>query len=739
MTVDLICRAATAILLAVACVFLTIAPAAAVSFDPGLGTDDELRLVAQRLHDQTTGAPNAEALDAQVRALLDAQNRTVGDALFGAFADVKPRDDKHIDFARGYFDPIRVLSRAYALPTSTYHKSEAVADAIRTGFEYTRKHVHPGCEKPGNWWVWAKQMPDCLCDILALLADDMHPDDKAYLVSVLDYLIGEGPLKGSGYHTGKAGKDAVNVLKAGVLTGDRERIAHAQECMENEVGPYLLEPDGTPLMTVIKDEFLGVSLPYVYEGYETIVEWVRMTQGTSMALRPETSGKLTDYALGLGRWNTLNNTEVAWIGFTPYQVFWQPARTLALARTLGTLEVPRADEAKAMGAGTDAPPDGIRFWPAAETLIYRSPDFYCALVMASENRHQVSWSYKNYFLHIGQKWYYGRDGMLILASRPEDTHPNLSYTLNWNRLSGVTHDDGSVLESDQRVMEDHGYWQPAYIYCKNPFAGAAVLDGFAAAGLEVHSGNTRARKSFHFVHECDLIVMLGSGIQGRGDTVTTVHTFPTDETGLVVNGTLLALTDGTPATVETPAWIHGPAGGYYFSESGQVTLLAETREPDFEDHGNLTPDRRPEVAPGRFVSIYFDHGANPSGATYAAACYPKASLEQMPDLARDFAASASFSRDAAGHAFSYGSHTGLVFFEPGSLKGYAGDRPCFLALRGGAAALYEPSWEKCQLSLGLPFTPAPQPLPDGLALDGATLSVDVKPGVPVRWRFASSE
>ena len=149
------------------------------------------------------------------------------------------------------------------------------------------------------------------------------------------------------------------------------------------------------------------------------------------------------------------------------------------------------------------------------------------------------------------------------------------------------------------------------------------------------------------------------------------------------------------------------------------------------------------MAPGRFVSIYFDHGSNPSGAAYAAAYFPKATCDQMPDLARDFADTASHARNPAGHAFSYGSYTGLVFFESGSMEGYTADRPCFGALRGQDDArdfaLYEPSWEACPLTLGLSFTPAARPMTGNLRLNGSTLTVDVQPGVPITWRLSSPE
>ena len=719
----------------------------AVSLDLDAIRDEEIARIAQRLHEQCSGCSSAEdsmkkcaaEFDPQVRQLLEVQNRTEGTALYGAFAEVTPKDDQDIDFARGYFDPIRVLARAYALPGSEYYRSEAVLEAIHLGFAYTGKHAYPGCEKAGNWWVWAKQMPDCLCDILALLATDLSPGDKAYLISTLDYLLGEGPIADTGYHYGKSGKDAVNTLKVGILSEDRERIARAWEGMENVVGPYLLEAEGTPFMTVLKPEFLGVSLPYVYEGYATVVEWMQLTHGTKLALRPETTGKLADYCLGLGRWNTFKGTEVAWLSFTPYRIFWRPARTLSLAGSLGGLGAPRATELKAMADGTDTPPEGARFWPKAETLIYRSRGLYCAVIMASRNRHPLSWSYKNYFLHIGNKWYWNRDGHLVIARGRHDTDPNLSYTQDWRRLTGITRDDGSVLE--RRVIEDHGYWKPAYIPCENPMAGAATLNGRdAVAGIEVHSGETHARKSYFFLHDEGLIVTLGSHIRGHGETESIVHTFPVgaDSQGITVDGKPIELEDGAAVAIETPAWAHGPGGGYYFPDPGQVTLLAETREPDFEDHGNPPPEEQPDAPPQRFVSILWQHGSDPQDTAYACIYIPKAQTQAMSGLVQDLRARMSHGRDQTGHFFTYGAFSGRVFFEPGTLQGYQTNRPCLVAVRRNetqvSLALYEPSWTECQLRLGLPFHAKAQPSPGG-RLDGDTLIASIRPGHPIEYRL----
>jgi hypothetical protein len=87
-------------------------------------------------------------------------------------------------------------------------------------------------------------------------------------------------------------------------------------------------------------------------------------------------------------------------------------------------------------------------------------------------------------------------------------------------------------------------------------AGAVILDGRdGVAWIEVHAGMTRARKSYFFLRDQNAVVMLGSHIQGRGPTETTLHTIPVSNgpVSVLVQGKTLNLTEGTPAHIKTPA------------------------------------------------------------------------------------------------------------------------------------------------------------------------------------------
>ena len=688
--------------------------------------------------------------DAEVQALLDCQVTDPDSHLFGAFWEVKPANRDDALFPVRYFNPVRQLALAYRSPGSRFHEDPAVLDAIRRSFAYTRKHVFPGCDKPGGWWAWGRGIPDAVTDILVLVHEAVPTEDREYLLSILAYLVGDGGLNLSKFGLAKSDKDAFLQFRLGVITRDPDRILRAKNVMDKGVAPHLLAEDGTPLMSIIRPEFLGVCLPYTYRGYQAVVDWAVLARDTRFQLDPETTGEIVRYLLDLGRWNVFRETEVGWISFVAYQVFWRPPVrpnfSLYLARQLAGTDVPGAAELRARVAGETPPPLGCRYWPLAETMIFRpDPHNYCALVLASVPRTPLFWTYKDRVERTGNKWYYGRDGHLVLAQNDRECNPDLTYTTDWRQLTGVTRDDGSVLDSDQIRTLDQGVWHPAWGLCRNPMAGGVTLAGQdGVAGIEVRSGEVRARKSFFFLLDPRMVISLGSHIAGRGGTATIIHTVPIGvETDPVVlrNGAPVRLNEGRPTSFRTPCWLHVAGRGYFFPDRGTISAVVATREPDYSDFGYPPPgERNPHVAgPERFVSLFFDHGENPDSAAYACVYLLGLDPGDMPRLVTGLRRELVLGRDEAAHFVRYGPLTGAVFFRPGETEGFRTDRPCLLAIRreetGRRLALFDPSWEKTSLRLGLPKSVADGLAGPGVQTAGDAVLIEMEPGAPRAFRI----
>src|SRR5690606_29825633 len=116
------------------------------------------------------------------------------------------------------------------------------------------------------------------------------------------------------------------------------------------------------------------------------------------------------------------------------------------------------------------------------------------------------------------------------------------------------------------------------------------------------------------------VVALGAGITGSsGHAVESIvenrnlHADGTNE--LTVNGRVRATTLGAEETVERVRWAHlEGVAGYLFPAGGSLRVLREERTGAWRDintGGPTTPLTR------RYVTLWFDHGVDPTDATYA--------------------------------------------------------------------------------------------------------------------------
>jgi len=684
--------------------------------------DADIAVVRQRLLVKIAGsdAPEAErlrraaTLDPAITSLLRQQNRNPKSPLFGAFAEVKSTDVADMNFAVGYFDPVRELLRGYALPGSTHFQSADVAYAVRLALIYNRKHCFPGCPRPGNWWVWAKQMPACLADILALGYEALEPADRDYLVALLDDLLGPGPIMAAGYHHGKPALDALGLFKAGLVTSDRERLARASEGMVRCVLPYLLEPDGTPLMTVLDEQSLGVALPYTYEGYYPVVEWTTLARGTSLDLPHEFTDQIVRYLLGQCRWTTYRDCEMAWHSYADRAVFNFHGQGMRLAGMLADLGIEPQAELRAFATGTLPEPEGCRYWPNAELLVFRTPDLYAALILGSQVRKHFAWVYKNTVSRHGCRWYHGRDGHLVLATHPADASPQLTYTLDPWRLTGTTVDNGSVLRSPDLVHQGRpgDYWRPQYLLCRNPMAGGVTLrDREGAAAIAVKAGAVRARKTFCFLRDPDAIVVIADNIAGRGPTRTVVHTMPAPVTDFTIatHYGIGVADDGESISLPGPGWIHARGNGYVFPEPCQISISLETRPPNYDDASWVEPAERAAGKPCRFLSIAIEHQSDPYPQHTAGiwVSLPGILRSQLADLAAAIMAEMTITRNPTGHLCQWRGFSAAVFFAPGKLGGIQAAGPRIVAWRETGSdiqlAAMDPTWAKAGFSIGLPW------------------------------------
>ncbi|MCW3841951.1 DNRLRE domain-containing protein [Micromonospora yasonensis] len=166
------------------------------------------------------------------------------------------------------------------------------------------------------------------------------------------------------------------------------------------------------------------------------------------------------------------------------------------------------------------------------------------------------------------------------------------------------------------------------------WVGGAALDGrYAAVGMELRDPfSDLSGKKAWFLYD-DEIVALGAGITGIGPIVTTVdQRRVSGSEALTINGTPRCATNGSSEVVEgaKSAHLSGQNIGYYFP--GGVTLRCK-REVRTGAWSEIKPGESTKPHQRAYVSLWIDHGSNPSNASYSYVLLPGATAQQAADYA----------------------------------------------------------------------------------------------------------
>lgn len=176
---------------------------------------------------------------------------------------------------------------------------------------------------------------------------------------------------------------------------------------------------------------------------------------------------------------------------------------------------------------------------------------------------------------------------------------------------------------------------------RTAWTGGAVLDGkYSAVGMDVEGivSPLRGKKSWFCFDE--FVVALGAGITGSsGHPVETVvenrclHT--EGQNRLTVDGTAQPGTQGWTDRFDNPSWAHlEGVGGFVFPDSAALHALREERTGTWADiTTNIPPP--PDPITRRYLTLWFDHGVEPSNAKYAYLLAPGVSAARTAELADD--------------------------------------------------------------------------------------------------------
>ncbi|MEV4621175.1 polysaccharide lyase family 8 super-sandwich domain-containing protein [Asanoa sp. NPDC049573] len=304
-----------------------------------------------------------------------------------------------------------------------------------------------------------------------------------------------------------------------------------------------------------------------------------------------TAAELRGMAKGLMRGDT----------FAPYpDEYWPTLFTVALSyRALDDTTIP---------ALTDL--TTTKMYAGMDQVAHQRPGFMFGVSMFS-NR---TFDYEG-INGDNRKGWFTRYGMTQLLT-PDDLGQYADAywaTVDPTRLPGTTVSTAVA----RSTSEDGGTVSTA------AWAGGAVLDNrYASVGMELRDPySTLAAKKSWFLYD-DEIVALGAGITGTGGVLTTVdQRRVTDADTLTVNGSTHCAAIGSTESVTgtVSAHISGQNIGYYFPGGATLWCKRELRSGSWKDVGSNSDTT---VYQRSYVTLWIDHGTNPTAGSYAYVVLP---------------------------------------------------------------------------------------------------------------------
>ncbi|MBO9608020.1 MAG: DNRLRE domain-containing protein [Paenibacillaceae bacterium] len=278
----------------------------------------------------------------------------------------------------------------------------------------------------------------------------------------------------------------------------------------------------------------------------------------------------------------------------------------------------------------DVPAQHKQF-PSMDRIVHRRPGFTFALSLYSSRisnyEYQAAPNEENV-----RGWYTG-EGMTYLYNDDVRQYSDGFWpTVDAKRLPGITVDYGQ----NRTAGSGNKYESP------ESWVGGTEIGGlYGSAGMQVDGwNNTLAAKKSWFMFD-DEIVALGAGISSTDNrTIETIvdnrRLNATGSNALTVNGTVKSTSLPWSETMSSVNWAHlagstaGSDIGYYFPGGAAIKGLREARTGAWTDINPYhTEANLGDPLTRNYLSLRFDHGANPANGTYSYVLLPDKTAAQV--------------------------------------------------------------------------------------------------------------
>ncbi|GAB4050689.1 polysaccharide lyase 8 family protein [Catellatospora paridis] len=625
------------------------------------------------------------------------------------------------------YSRLKTMAMAYAQPGTGLTGDPALAVEIVAGLDHVHANVYNASFNPnGNWW-WNTQIGSAhhLTDLAVIMYDHLSAAQLAnYTNAVFHFVPDSRVATYSGTSTSANRVDLCrSILMAGLLVKNSAKMTLARDAL-SPVFPLVTTSDGfyadgsfiqhvrhpyagsygavllgglanlfallagstwavtDPNRQLVFDAVEKTFAPFLYCG-------LVMDGVSGRAISRETGDHVRGHGIidsiavlaqgaGAAERNRWKGLVKGWLQRDYYLPYTSNANlgVPALARLRAIVADPAVTAL--------AEPVANRVFPATDRVTHRRAGWAAGLSMSS---HRISfYAYGNTENKRG--WHTG-SGMLYhwkeqtLGQFSDAFWPTVDpYRLPGTTVSAKTLADGAG--------GDFGAPCPT-----SSWVGGAGDGTFAVAGMDIRGlqSTLGGRKSWFFVD--DAIVCLGAGIgcaDGTGvESIVENRNLGSGGTHtLTVDGVAQPSTTGWSATLTGAGWANlAGFAGYVFPGGATVKALRSQRTGSYHDINALMGSTTQHTR--RYLTLWFDHGVNPSGAGYAYILMPGADIAATAARAADTGWLQVLANSAVQQGVRIPSlgYTAVNFFGNGTVGGVLAVGPASVMIResGNSATL----------------------------------------------------
>jgi hyaluronate lyase len=537
---------------------------------------------------------------------------------------------------RDTFGRLETMALAYATPGSAYYGDATLATAVINGLNWMVDNVYNGTNKYDNWYHWMITGSQNFANTALLVYPALS---QAQITSYYNKIQYYGPSGGQSGNspwpdsykwsllTGANTAEAALVMTLnGILNKNGDKLAEAKTnlakvfaTVTNGDGFY---SDGGYIFhgKAVENGSYGLTL------IEAVSAATNLLYGTPWAVAEAAAseaynnwipkGLIPFYYRGAmmhmirGRSYTTSGSTGAKAG----------QEGIALMRQVALFAPTSQKDNLTDFANSPHPEVGQYMFPSIDRVVAHRSNFSLGLSLSSSRTCNFDPMRNTPSTQNNDKGWNTADGMTSLYVGSTDSHftGNIWPTMDWYHLTGTT--------AEQNYQAEPG--TPS-----ENWAGGAEVSGYGVAGMSLHpkdsstASSTLYGKKSYFMLEKE-VVCLGSGI--TAGSANEIHTTvenrrmgsSTTSLNLWVNGvaTLRPLNWSTTLSSPKSCAIEG-VGGYYFPDSPN-NIRAEFI-PSFGTWTGIHPyDSDTATYTDNYLRLIFNHGAGPSGATYAYTLLP---------------------------------------------------------------------------------------------------------------------